>query len=84
MKLRVWHNCQVGAVRNFYIDVDSVEHAKELLKILWEYDIFQYENHIKPDYCCASGLEYFDEKEKEWIEWEDDDGYSIEELMREA
>ena len=28
-KLRVWHNCQVGAVKNFYVEVESIEQAKD-------------------------------------------------------
>lgn len=24
-KLRVWHNCQVGKIDDFYVDVESVE-----------------------------------------------------------
>ena len=79
LKLRVWHNCQIGAVKNFYVDVDSVEQAWKILNTLWDYDLFQYQNRVKPDYCNASGLEYFDQEENEWIEWEDEDGYSIQE-----
>ena len=49
-KLRVWHNCQVGAVKNFYVEVESIEQAWKILNTLWDYDLFQYENNIKPDY----------------------------------
>lgn len=79
MKLRVWHNCQIGKVKNFYVEVDSVEQAWKILNTLWDYDLFQYENKIKPDYCNASGLEYFDKEENDWLEWEDEDGYDIRE-----
>lgn len=78
-KLRVWHNCQVGAVKNFYVEVESIEQAWKILNTLWDYDLFQYKNNIKPDYCNASGLEYFDEEEQEWCEWYDDGGYDIRE-----
>ena len=85
MKLRVWHNCQVGAVGNFYfyIEVESIEQAWKILNTLWDYDLFQYENNIKPDYCNASGLEYFDDEEQEWCEWYDDDGNDIMEHFEE-
>lgn len=82
-KLRVWHNCQVGAVGNFYVEVESIEQAWKTLNTLWDYDSFQYENNIKPDYCNASGLEYFDEEEQEWCEWYDDDGLDIKEHFEE-
>ena len=78
-KLRVWHNCQVGKVDNFYVEVENVEQAWKILNTLWDYDLFQYENNIKPDYCNVSGLEYFDEEEQDWCEWYDDDGYDIKE-----
>lgn len=70
--LRVWHIPQVPG-KPFRIDVKSVEDAKMILPILWDYDIFQFENHIKPDYCNVSGLEEYDGKE--WCEWysEEDD-----------
>ena len=83
-KLRVWHNCQVGAVENFYVEVESIEQAWKILNTLWDYDLFQYENNIKPDYCNASGLESFDEEEQEWCEWCDDDGLDIKEHFEES
>ena len=78
-QLRVWHNCQVGAVKNFYVEVSSIEEAWRVLNTLWEYDLFQYSHHIKPDYCNASGLEVFDDDEQDWVEWYDEDGYDIRE-----
>lgn len=83
-KMRVWHNCQVGAVKNFYVEVESIEQAWKILNTLWDYDLFQYENKIKPDYCNASGLEYFDEEGQEWCEWYDDNGLDIREYFEES
>ena len=77
-KLRVWHIPQVP-MKPFYVYVQSVEEAWKVLNILWDYDIFQYENKVKPDYANASGLAYFDEAEQEWFEWTDDEGYDIRE-----
>lgn len=77
MKYRVWHNCQVGRVNRFFVEVKSIEEAWLVLNVLWEYDIFQYANLIKGDYASTSGLEYFDECEKDWCEWYDDDGLDI-------
>lgn len=39
-KTRVWHNCQVGAVGNYYVEVDSIETAWKILNVLWDYDLF--------------------------------------------
>lgn len=79
MRFRVWHNPQIGKVGNFYKEVKNIEEARNMISTLSEYDLFQYKNNIKPDYCNASGLEYFDEDENAWLEWYDDDGYDIEE-----
>lgn len=80
--MRVWHNCQVGAVDNFYVDVNSVEEAIKVLKTLWDYDLFQYENGVKPDYCNASGLEEFNEKTNDWEEYYNENGEDITEIIR--
>lgn len=79
LQFRVWHNCQIGKVNNFYTKVNSIEEAWNMINTLAQYDIFQYENRIKPDYCNSNGLEYFDEEENDWLEWYDDDGYDIRE-----
>lgn len=79
VKLRVWHIPQVPMEIPFEVEVSSIDEAWKILNILWEYDLFQYDNNLKPDYCNDSGLQYFDEEEKEWMEWEDEDGYSVRE-----
>ena len=64
-------------MKPFYVEVESIEEAWKILNTLWDYDIFQFENNVKPDFCNTSGLEYFDEKEQNWCEWFDDDGNDI-------
>lgn len=71
-KLRVWHIPQIP-MKPFHIEVSSIEEAWKILNVLWDYDLFQYENHVKPDYSNASGLEYWDETEQDWIEWYDEE-----------
>lgn len=78
--MRVWHIPQVPG-KPFYVEVATPIDAKRIIKILAEYDLFQYENKIKPDYASASGLEIYEGGE--WIEWENDDGESILDTMRE-
>lgn len=77
MKYRVWHNCQIGAVDNFYINVKNEKEAWLVLNTLWNYDYFQYIKRIKGDYANASGFEYFDEEENDWCEWYDENGRGI-------
>ena len=78
--LRVWHIPQVP-MEPFRINVKSIEDAVLLLKTLWAYDIFQFENKIKPDYSNASGLEQFDGKE--WSEYLNEEGDDICQIIEE-
>lgn len=71
-KLRVWWVPQVP-MKAFNIPVRSVEEAALVLDTLALYDQFQYDNRVKPDYCNAGGLQYFDEEENEWLEWCDEE-----------
>lgn len=63
---RVWHIPQVPG-RAFVIDCDTRDEAQRMLDVLAMYDLFQYENNIKPDYSNAGGV----------MEWDDaDQSYS--------
>ena len=44
------------------------------------YDMFQFENKVKPDYSNAGGLEIF--RNGEWEEWESDDGDNVRDVQR--
>jgi len=71
-KLRVWWCPQVlGEL--FYVEVPNLVEARLLLDTLANYDIFQYDNRIKGDYCNAGGLQVWDEQDQEWLEWWDDE-----------
>ena len=75
-ELRVWHIPQApGAI--FHVSVDTQQEAQRVLTILANYDIFQFQNRIKPDYCNAGGLEVFEEDGGEgspgWVEWHDEE-----------
>lgn len=53
--LMVWHIPQIPG-KAFEIKVDDIRQGKWLMDILAHYDIFQWENNIKPDYSNANGL----------------------------
>lgn len=76
--LRVWHIPQVP-MEAFRVEVSSPQEAKKILDVLANYDIFQFEQNIKPDYCNAAGLEIFEYGE--WCEWGNPEtGESIDEI----
>lgn len=82
-KLRVWWIPQVPG-KPFHVPVNSVEEGVLIMQTLAEYDKFQFENNIKPDYCNAGGLEILREWDPEtmpcghrqWEDWYDEEfGY---------
>lgn len=81
--LRVWWIPQIPG-EPFHVDVASPAEAKKIMDVLANYDIFQFENRIKPDYCNAGGLECYRQDgmweegdSEDWCEWESDDGDNI-------
>ena len=76
-ELRVWHIPQIPG-EPFHVSVESPQEAVKVLNILAEYDNFQFEQNIKPDYSNAAGLEVFEDGE--WCEWYSEDGESIDEF----
>lgn len=83
-QLRVWHIPQVPG-EPFHVPVASVDEAVTVLNALADYDRFQFDNQIKPDYANAQGLEIFEGED--WCEWYDNvTGYDIDStiMMREA
>ena len=83
IKMRIWHMPQVG-VKNctFKVDVKNTDEAALLLNTLWDYDNFQFEKRLKPDFSNTSGLEYWDDEDQEWQEYYDD-GIDINEIINE-
>ncbi len=71
-KMRVAHMPQVPC-KSFYVDVDTVEEGVKIMNTLANYDLFQLENNIKPDYSNMSCLEVFNEEAQEWWSWDIED-----------
>jgi hypothetical protein len=59
MKLRVCHYPQIPC-EPFIVGVDTLEEAKKMMDTLADYDLFQYNNKIKPDYSNMTILEQWD------------------------
>lgn len=67
--LKVWWVPHIP-MKAFEVEVESVEQGAFLLDVLAHYDLFQYENKVKPDYCNIGGLVMLDDGE--WVDWFDD------------
>jgi len=78
IQLKIWWIPQIP-MKAFEVKVYSIAEAKRILDTLAKYDTFQLENHIKPDFSNAGGLLMFEEGE--WVEWCDEEGNSIDDLI---
>lgn len=66
--LKVWWIPQVPMTA-FEVPVSSVSEAAKIMNVLADYDLFQFDNNVKPDYSNTGGLQVFEDGE--WIDWED-------------
>ena len=80
-RLKVWWIPQVPG-KPFEVEVDSIEEGALLVTAFADYDMFQFENHIKPDYSNAGGLSVWDKDGKEWLDWEDDEGNDLDYYLK--
>lgn len=82
MPFRVWWISQIPLRRGqkpFYVEAPNFKTALLLDATLGRYDIYQYENNIKPDFSNTGGIQVWDADENDWIsideseydEWED-------------
>ena len=79
--LRVWWIPQVPMGNPFRVVVKNVDEAILLINTLGKYDLYQFENNIKPDYSNAGGLEVFENGE--WSEYENEEGDQIDDIINE-
>lgn len=77
--LRVWWIPQVPMQESFHVKVSSPQEAKKILDVLAQYDLYQFDNNIKPDYCNSGGLQVEDIN-GDWYEWDNDEGETIDEF----
>lgn len=54
----------------FEVDVSSLNEGRMICDVLAKYDLFQFENNVKPDYCNAGGV-MFSHEHYDGGEWND-------------
>lgn len=69
---RIWWIPQIPG-KPIKVEVPDLKTAQLMLNTLAEYDLFQYENRIKPDYSNAGGIQRWDENENDWIDVKEED-----------
>jgi Superinfection exclusion gene product 17 len=77
--LKVWWIPQIP-MSPFEVNVKSIAEACLLMDTLAKYDLFQYENNIKPDYANVGGLSIYEDGE--WVDWCDEAGDTINEYLK--
>lgn len=76
-RFQVWWIPQIP-MKAFEVEVSSVAEGAKLLEVLADYDIFQFENKIKPDYVNIGGLQCWCENSDGegtpgWKDWYDEE-----------
>lgn len=67
---RVWWIPQIP-MKAFVVAVETAEQGQWLCDVLADYDAFQYEHRVKPDYSNAGGVQQL--VDGEWEDVDDDD-----------
>ena len=67
---KVWWIPQIPG-KSFEVIVDSMDKAKLLTDVLGKYDLFQFENKIKPDYSNMGGIMVW--QDSEWTDYDEED-----------
>ncbi len=57
VKYRVWWIPQIP-MKAFLYEVPDVKTGQMLCDVLAKYDMFQFENNVKPDYANMGGVAY--------------------------
>ena len=68
-RLKVWWVPQVP-MKAFEVEISSLVEGVKLLDVLANYDLFQFENRVKPDYCNIGGIVMLEGDE--WVYWYDE------------
>ncbi len=66
--LQIWWVPQVP-MTPFNFPVQNLEQGWRMLAMLAQYDLFQLEHNVKPDFSNAGGLNVFEDGE--WVDWYD-------------
>lgn len=86
-RIRVWWIPQIP-MKAFRVSVDSIEEGARLLEVLAQYDLFQYNERVKPDYSNAGGLTFYDAEDDDWndidLEDEEDVKYARTRLLQQS
>ena len=76
-KLRIWYT--ILGTETYYQEVKTPEEAKLVIDSIARFLNTKVEEGVFEDHCSAAGLEVYDNDEKDWVEWYDEDGLDLDE-----
>ena len=82
IRFRVWHIPQIP-MQAFRREVGSFETAHVLEGALAAYDLFEFENRVKPDYANVGGVEFWDDTEGEWSDVDTETSFELKYFIEE-
>lgn len=76
-KMRIYY--YILETKPYYKEVSSVEEAKIIVDAIADFINAKVDEGVFPDHCSTAGLEEYDEDEKEWYPWYDENGLDFDE-----
>ena len=71
-KMRIYY--YILGTKPYYKEVSSVGEAKIIIDAIADFVNAKVDEGVFPDHCSTAGLEEYDEEEKEWSTWYDENG----------
>ena len=79
-KMRIYF--YILGTKPYYKEVSSVEEAKIMINAIADFVNTKVDEGVFPDHCSTAGLEEYDEEEKEWVTWYDENGLDFDDYLR--
>lgn len=76
-KLRMYF--LILGTKSYRKEVSSVEEAKIMIDAISSFVNAKVDEGVFPDHCSTAGLEEYDEEEKDWVTWYDEEGHDFDE-----
>ena len=76
-KMRVYY--YILGTEPYYKEVSSVEEARTIVDAIADFVNAKVDEGVFPDHCSTAGLDEYDEEEKEWGTWYDENGLDFNE-----
>ena len=76
-KLRMYY--LILGTKPYHKEVSSVEEARIMIDAISSFVNAKVDEGAFPDHCSTAGIEEYDEEEKDWVTWYDEEGHDFDE-----